>query len=236
MSETHLTLNQVLRKASNEELQELLEFLRKQWNSSVTKRDIKVNDANRNARIRLIEKEIREYGGNTFVGIFRSAGGLVDYDEIVRDVAKKFSVETENQSIPEIEARIFGKIMEKALEKMSEEDRNKFYREMEKIDIEVPSNMNTEGIIVFLLGVLLGGGLASYQLMLILLEPIWWYILGRGLIVSTGVIMGTRLASLLLGPVGAVFALIWLALDLAGPAYRVTIPCVLYIAMLRRKP
>lgn len=38
-----------------------------------------------------------------------------------------------------------------------------------------------------------------------------------------------------LGPVGWVLTGVWTAIDLAGPAFRVTVPCVLHIAMLRQR-
>ena len=37
------------------------------------------------------------------------------------------------------------------------------------------------------------------------------------------------------GPVGWAVTAIWTIFDIASPAYRVTIPCVLHIAMLRQK-
>ncbi|WP_338420424.1 hypothetical protein, partial [Aeromonas veronii] len=39
----------------------------------------------------------------------------------------------------------------------------------------------------------------------------------------------------LTGPIGWVISGVWAAVDLAGPAYKVTIPCVIHVAMLRKK-
>ena len=38
-----------------------------------------------------------------------------------------------------------------------------------------------------------------------------------------------------MGPVGFVVAGIWTTIDLAGPAYRVTVPVVLQVAFLRQR-
>ena len=43
----------------------------------------------------------------------------------------------------------------------------------------------------------------------------------------------TKTASLLTGPIGWVITGLWTAIDLAGPAYRVTIPAVIQVAYLR---
>lgn len=232
MPESYLTLRQVLNNASNDDLHELLKFFNGQWNSSVSKRAINVTEANREARIRLIEKEIREYGGNTLINIFRSEP--VKYDEIVQDVAKKFSIKTEKLMTPDLEAKIYCKIAEKMVEKMSEEDRIKLFREL---NIKVSSTMSDKDITAILSRILLGDSIVSYRLMSIILGAVWHYILGAGIYTGGLAVLGFGgTAAFLFNPIGMVIASIWTGLELSGPAYRVTIPCVLYIAMLRRKP
>jgi len=44
-----------------------------------------------------------------------------------------------------------------------------------------------------------------------------------------------RLYSVFTGPIGWGITGIWSLIDIAGPAKRVTIPCCIYIAFLRRK-
>ena len=45
--------------------------------------------------------------------------------------------------------------------------------------------------------------------------------------------MGGRAFAILAGPIGWVLSLGWVAFDIAGPAYRVMIPCAITIAYLR---
>ena len=45
--------------------------------------------------------------------------------------------------------------------------------------------------------------------------------------------MGGRVFAILAGPIGWVLSLGWVAFDIAGPAYRVMIPCAITIAYLR---
>ena len=73
-----------------------------------------------------------------------------------------------------------------------------------------------------------------YQASQLIASAVAKQMLGHGLRIGAGFV-GGRAGSLLLGPVGWVLAGIWTAADIAGPAYRVTVPCALHIAMLRQK-
>ena len=59
-------------------------------------------------------------------------------------------------------------------------------------------------------------------------------LLGRGLSLGANATL-TRSLAILTGPIGWIITGIWTAIDIAGPAYRVTIPSVIYVAMLRKK-
>ncbi|MCV5126795.1 DUF3944 domain-containing protein, partial [Escherichia coli] len=59
-------------------------------------------------------------------------------------------------------------------------------------------------------------------------------LLGRGLTVA-GNAMLTRTMGAFAGPVGWVLSSLWLLIDLAGPAYRVTLPSCIFIAYMRQK-
>ena len=82
-------------------------------------------------------------------------------------------------------------------------------------------------------GVRLSGFLA-YELALIVANTVAKAVLGRGLsLAATATI--TRAVSLFAGPAGWILTGLWTAFDIAGPAYRVTIPAVIQIAFLRLK-
>ncbi|GAA7072587.1 hypothetical protein VN0416_08100 [Helicobacter pylori] len=59
-------------------------------------------------------------------------------------------------------------------------------------------------------------------------------ILGRGLSLAGNQVL-TRTLSFLTGPVGWIITGVWTAIDIAGPAYRVTIPACIVVATLRLK-
>ena len=78
------------------------------------------------------------------------------------------------------------------------------------------------------------GGFRSYQLTLIIVNAVMKALFGRGLSIAGNALL-TRTMSILAGPIGWVITGIWTALDIAGAAYRVTIPAVLMVTMLRKK-
>ncbi|WP_409012598.1 hypothetical protein [Bacteroides xylanisolvens] len=42
------------------------------------------------------------------------------------------------------------------------------------------------------------------------------------------------MASIMMGPIGWILTAVWTLIDIAGPAYRVTIPAVIQIAYIRQ--
>ena len=78
------------------------------------------------------------------------------------------------------------------------------------------------------------GGFAAYKLAVIVTNAVSKAILGRGLSFAAGHTL-TKTIGIFAGPIGWVLTGVWTLVDIAGPAYRVTVPCVLHIAYLRRK-
>ena len=79
-------------------------------------------------------------------------------------------------------------------------------------------------------------GFAAYKWALIVVNGvvsgIGKQVIGRGLSLGANAAI-TRGLGVALGPVGLALTAAWTAYDLAGPAYRVTVPSVLYVAALR---
>ncbi|GAA7191470.1 hypothetical protein HpCK14_14520 [Helicobacter pylori] len=78
------------------------------------------------------------------------------------------------------------------------------------------------------------GGFKSYQLALIVANAVIKAIFQRGLSLGANAAL-TRGLSILTGPVGWIITGVWTAIDIAGPAYRVTIPACILVATLRLK-
>ncbi len=221
----------VLEKANNEDLGYLVQLLTKQLTSTLDAKDVyEKNKPNHTVYADLIAEEICAFGGNTFVNIFRQHGPA--YKEIVCDVASKLSASYNSKSdIETIENAIIGKILEKALDKMTDDDKRELLKEMgDKRSASLTGPALTSAIML----AFRAGGFLSYQILVIVANAIAKTVLGSGLKFATNAAL-TKWASILVGPVGWVITGIWTAIDIAGPAYRVTIPAAVFVAMLRRK-
>jgi len=178
---------------------------------------------------KLISKEIQHFGGNSLASLFRGGKGVL-YKEIVCDVASHTgSNYNEKQDTAQIESAILLKIVEKSLEKMTEEERKQFFDQFGiKYDGITPVAM------MALLGVIRGSGFAFYKMATIVAQATAKALLGRGLtFAATGSML--RGITAFAGPVGWAITGVWTAFDLASPAYRVTVPCVIQLAYMRQK-
>lgn len=224
-------INSILEIAPNEDLQYLVDLLTGTFSNFLEINEVyKANKPNHKIYADIIAKEICEYGGNSFVNLFR--GGGPSYKAIVCDVAYKLNVPyNDKQDIDKIEDSIIVKILEKALSEMSDQEKKELLKEMgnkRNLDLTGPALSNAF-IVIFRMG-----GFKSYQITLIVVNAIAKVIFGRGLALAGNAAL-TRWMSVLTGPIGWAIGGAWTAIDLAGPAYRVTIPAVIYISMLRKK-
>lgn len=175
-----------------------------------------------------IAAEIQCFGGNTFANMFR--GGGVPYKEVLCDVCDKMKVNyNKDSSTKKIEQNLLMKILEDALEKMSAEEIAKLGKEL---GLENTSKLTSQGLTAIFLAVFRAGGFKSYQLTVIIVNAVLTAIFNRGLTLGGNVLL-TRTASILTGPIGWIITGLWTMVDIAGPAYRVTIPAVIQIAYLR---
>lgn len=173
----------------------------------------------------LIAKEISLFGGNSVFNIIRGDG--VPYTEICRDVADHLHAPySKNDTVEDVEASIIAKLIEKSFSEMSEEQKEEMAS-----GLGIPKG--ALGLMA-LLTAMKAGGFATYRLTLIAANAMARALLGRGLALGVNAALA-RTVSLLAGPIGWAISLLWTAFDLAGPAYRVTVPCVIQIAWLRQK-
>ena len=176
-----------------------------------------------------IAEELQLYGGNTFMNILRGHG--VDYRELLIDVCKKMKVNfNSNASVEMIEYNLLQKILLDSLDNMSTEDMKKLLDEM-----NIPNQgFGKQAFIAALQMAIKRGGFSSYKMAVIVANAVSRALLGRGLTIASNAAL-TRWLSILSGPIGWTVTAIWTAIDIAGPAYRVTIPAVVQIAYMRIK-
>ena len=226
------SLNPVLEKATNEDLQYLVEIINKTITNSLESDELyKKYNPDHKKYVNVIASEIRSFGGNTIANVFRGGKGP-EYKEIVCDVADKLKAPYRKESsIEKIEDSILETVLTQALEKMSESEKQELLKEFgdgKNYSLAGPG-LTTAFITIFRMG-----GFKSYQLTLIIANAIVKAVLGHGLRLGANAGL-TKIMSILTGPIGWVITGIWTLIDIAGPATRVTIPAVIYVAMLRKK-
>lgn len=180
-----------------------------------------------------LTQEICTFAGNTFINLFRSKP--IDYIDVARDVAKKLGVKiTKDTSIIEIEELIIKQQLEKILK--DTEGKTAFFEfcrtERYALDTVVLDrlikNNDTESVykLIFL-------SLGYYGVSRLLVTAL---ACNLGSIATSALIFATNAARLstLLNPVFLILSAAWITYDLAGPAYRVTIPAVICISAIRQ--
>lgn len=179
----------------------------------------------------LIAAEIQCFGANTFMTVFRGGKG-VEYKEVLMDVCDKMKVNyNKSSSVEKIEGNLLMKILEDALEKMSPEELSEL---AEATGVKNTSGITAETMVGVFQAVFRMGGFKSYQLTLIVVNAISKALIGRGLTFAGNAAL-TRTMAILTGPIGWAITGLWTAIDVAGAAYRVTIPAVIQVAALRQR-
>ena len=223
-------LNPVLELVSTEDLAPLVEYLKKAKFKTIENSEAYINYAPEHCKYAdLIAENLREMGGNSFRNIIRDGGPA--YIDIVQDVADKLNAPyNKKQSVEQIEKSIISTIVEKALHSMTSEEISQLIESLELPNQNLNGQMGVVGIITLFRA----GGFMSYQLTVVIANQVAKAALGYGLslVANAGL---TRLASIFTGPVGIAATALWTAISLAGPAYKITIPSVIHVAMLREK-
>ncbi|EKF9515537.1 hypothetical protein O1C21_003732, partial [Vibrio cholerae] len=134
-------------------------------------------------------------------------------------------------SVEQIESNLLMKILTDALQKMSAEELKELAL---STGVKNTSGVTAEAMVGIFQAVFRAGGFKSYQLTVIIVNAVLKVLIGRGLSFAGGAML-TRTMAILTGPIGWVITGVWTAIDVAGPAYRVTIPAVIQIAALRQK-
>jgi uncharacterized protein YaaW (UPF0174 family) len=176
----------------------------------------------------LIAHELTRFGGNSLINLFRGGDG-VGYEEIVTDVAKHLKINrTGLNRVSELEGAIIEQLAAQSLEKMDETQRVAFFKQF---GLNYTQN---EGMAAALKLLKLVGtySMSGYRLSALIAGGAVNALLGRTLLGGLGAAAGS---AALIGPVTVALSVIWGLYGLASPAYRVTVPCVIHLAYMRRR-
>lgn len=176
-----------------------------------------------------IAEELQHFGGNTFANLFRGGRG-VEYKEVLCDVCDKMKVNyNKYSSAKQIEQNLLMKILDDSLDKMSPEEIKNLATEL---GLDNKQFANKQAMAAVFIAIFKAGGFKSYQLTVIVVNAVLKAVIGRGLALAGNAGL-MRAAAVLTGPIGWAITAVWTAVDIAGAAYRVTIPAVIEIAYLR---
>lgn len=172
--------------------------------------------------------EFRLFGGNSIINLFRGNGP--EYTNILRNVADKNKVNYNANSTDEmVEQYLLQKLFADSLDKASDEELKSM---MEELGYPT-TNFGRQAAIVALTAAFRAGGFNSYILLVSVVNAVVRFIAGRGLSLVANAAL-TRVASVMVGPVGLALTAAWTLFDVAGPAYRVIVPAVIQIAYIRQ--
>jgi len=239
----------LLRKASSDDLGILVECIHKDRNEELSsvpafqelnpRAGDNIYDGDHRAYADDIAAEIQRYCGNTISNAFRGGKG-VPYIEAVRDVADRLGVNyNRNAAVDRIEREILLKVLEKAYEKMSDEEKRELLDELGVSNalgivpsllpvMAIQGSLAKKGLVALVLSAIVANAIVNT-----LVKPTVMY--GAGLAAS---IVAPRATTMFLGPIGWALTAGWAAwslYDLGGPAYRVLVPCVAHVSFLRQK-
>lgn len=178
-----------------------------------------------------IAKELQLYGGNTFANILFRKGFGPTYESIVFDVCKQLHVDVnEHDTAEQMERCLLENVTERMLDELSPDQLRDIMR---KLDVKKKTYTKQTVIAALLTTRAINRRLFIWVFEYIV-KMVGDMLVGRGVMYALSGIL-SRTVGVFFGPIGWILLGGWTAWDIAGPAYRVTIPAVLQISYLRMK-
>ena len=211
---------------TNEQLDFLVQLITTKGNLSELMTGNKLyqdNKPNHRKYVHLITDEIISFGSNT-LSLSKNT-----YRQILMKVCNKRDVNySSSESTWDIEDKLLAKVFDDAWDQMSESERKALIESLGGNEKKLKGKGAAGFIALFQ-----SGGFTSYKLSVIIANALSKAVVGHGLKFATNAAL-TRGLAVLTGPLGWVLTGLWTAFNLAGPAYRVIVPAVSYVAALRR--
>lgn len=168
-----------------------------------------------------IVDELQRCGGNKVLNTLRGHGS--NYRAIVEDICDQYKVKYNDfNTIEEIEGYLLRKLLMASVESMTEED-------LQRISKDIKTKETLKDI-------LSSGNLTSPVILKMTTMMVYGILQKMGVHMAAAIVgrfMVGRAFTFLAGPVGWVLGGAWMAYDLLGPTYKVTVPCVITIAYYR---
>ena len=101
--------------------------------------------------------------------------------------------------------------------------------------LEIKTNdYSKQGILAAIQGAIAMGGFSAFKIAVIVANAVAKQIIGRGLTFAANASL-SKAIGIFSGPIGWAITALWTVIDIAGPAYRVTIPCIIQVAYMKKK-
>lgn len=178
----------------------------------------------------LLAHEIQLFGGNTLANLARGGQG-VTYLEIVSDVASRLKVMHKvGDPAAILENALLETLAARAWDKMTDEEKTEFVK---SIGISKSVGIGPAALSA-IIAAIRASGFAAYKFAASATYAVARTLLGRNLAfgAATPLLKGM---SFLSGPIGWAITAMWATFDLTSPGYRVTVPCVVHLAYMRKK-
>lgn len=202
----------------------LLEYLK------MDKSSLSMNAGSTEDDAKKIASYLRKMGSHDLATLYRGEG--VPYSEVVLDVGKKLGVKVSSSNSDEQnEIEIIQQLFAESFDRLTDDEKRDTLKLLNLTGSEIP--YGAAGTLVAQVLLKQCGGFTVYKVSLIVANFVARAILGRGLTFAANAAL-TRSIGAFLGPIGWIASGLWLALDLAGPAYRKTIPSIVHMAALRQ--
>lgn len=248
-------LDTVLQAASNEDLDPLVEFIQQaQISENLTSSpEFKRFFPDHQRYVHIISHDLRAFGGHAVANLFRRGRGP-NYRAVVCDVAKHFKLQFDEEApLPAIERQLLAHVMKELYGQMTDEQKQLFVSEVQQYqasDTDAQDQkqnfspiVSTESRDVVVKAIEQANFEALSPKVLTLLSAVVNNTMAR--VWGTGALI-TKLGDSLEQSISKLQSIINLPLnwlkqmfnalcELGGPSYRVIVPCVIHIAMLRIK-
>jgi len=223
----------LLRQATNEELAPLVAYIIEKGGITAelvhTYRYIQ-NFPNHRMYADDIAAEIQRFGANTIANLFRDGRGK-PYREILVRAAKKSGMRVRaKDEVAEIELRIISLVLGRAWHKMPREERQEL---IDSLQMHKVPGLKGPAATGGLQALIQAAGFGPYKLAVIAANAVATPVLGHGLSLAANAAL-TKSISIFAGPVGWAISALWLTTLATGPAYRVIMPCILQVALIRQ--
>ncbi|EMB8479500.1 DUF3944 domain-containing protein [Providencia rettgeri] len=226
-----------LRECSNEELGLLVSVLthdskdgQKRWTETLTSSpEYQLYHPEHQQYWMSIAAELQAFGANSLMSFVRGNKGVL-YREILQDVCDHLDVNYPKEGNTEtLELNLLLKVLEKSLNELTTEELQAFSRDMQ-LNL---TNPTPQLILIAVQAAIRTSGIAALEVATLSAIGV---INALGGVATIGTLFAAhRALSLIAGPIGLAVSSAWLVADLAGPAYRVTVPACIIVAYLRQK-